>query len=250
MMNLPTPKLCEHVRGSTDQDLASILEWLQRQNEAQEVTFWVNRQVIERCHLGGDLLVYECPVTADPIAFQLGGLLRPGILEVRHDHRGKGVGSALALHCMAKAAEADEDILCIQCEPPSSIPFWEKMGFTLLGGDDGAASAFRLLPRVLLPTSGLPQDVVLRWYPESVRWTPDEEPLQEDRLVATLQEGVVHLPQRVLFASVRCRGDVVLRVTVEGLDWYFDKAKYEAAEQLGVLRNWNGFRVDQVARPG
>lgn len=52
-----------------------------------------------------------------PVAYQWGGLLRPDILEVRNDMRGRGIGKELVEHCLALAADAGEDILYIQCKP-------------------------------------------------------------------------------------------------------------------------------------
>lgn len=249
-MKAPDPITCPYVRGSTDSDLSVILDWLKRQHEAREVeTFWVNRQVIERCHKGGELLVYESPELAEPVAFQLGGLLRPGILEVRHDQRGKGIGQAMAQHCMALAVAENEDILYIQCEPASSIPFWRKMGFSLIGTDETAAYAYRVMPRQLPLAAGTPAHVVVGWYPESAKWEAATAALQEEAFGGLRQDGTVSLPQRVLYPSVLNHGDVVLRITVDGEDWYFDKAKYETAELVGVRQNWNGYRIDHVTHP-
>lgn len=251
-LTLPTPETCPFVRRSTNQDLTEVLQWLKRQSDEEVgVTFWVNRRVVEASHQAGKLLVYKCPESGEPVAFQLGRLLSPGILEVRHDLRGKGIGEALVRHCLALAQAAGEDILYIQCKPESSIPFWKRMGFTLTGDDEyGPSYGYRVLPRTLrLPEGGRPASVVIGWYPEAALEDREAPPQAQQELRGIAKRGRVWLPNRALFPALLAEGDVVVKVTVDGQAWYFNKAKYEDAALLGVRRNTNGFQLDWVAGP-
>lgn len=84
------------------------------------------------------LLVCIDGVSGLPIAFQCGGLLDPGILQVRSEYRGKGIGRRMVEHCVKRALEMDECLLYIQCKPstrssPRSTPRRRVLGtFTQL----------------------------------------------------------------------------------------------------------------------
>lgn len=105
-MKAPDPITCPYVRGSTDSDLAVILRWLKsHHDEFKADTFWVSRQVIERCLKGGEPLVYESPDLAEPVAFQLGGLLRPG--SGAQESRAPGRGRSLRRRRRARGSTGD-----------------------------------------------------------------------------------------------------------------------------------------------
>jgi hypothetical protein len=172
------------------------------------------------------------------VAYQWGGLVVPGILEVRNDMRGRGIGQVLVEHCLALARQAREQILCIQCKPSTSIPFWQRMGFELT--DEGGPHqhyAMRLMQEKLEPPDeGEPAEVVFQWFPERRKWDAIT-PARSRQVVRGVQlDGEVWLEERVLGLRRIGDGDAVLRVTVNGQEWYCDKAKYEAAEDLGVER--------------
>lgn len=57
-----------------------------------------------------------------------------------------------------------------------------------------------------------------------------------------------YLGERALCASDEVERDLVLRVCVDGQEWYCDKAKYAAADELGVKRCRNGFHIDALHR--
>ena len=127
------PRLHPNIRQSTDADLAFVMAWLEKQDaDGVKGTFWCNRRLTVKKHAEGELLVYVDPQTQQSVAYQWGGLISPGILEVRDDMRGRGLGKALVEHSLALAAEAREDMLLIQCKPSTSIPFWEARGFALI----------------------------------------------------------------------------------------------------------------------
>lgn len=112
-------------------------------------TFLCNWHLTARLHEEGKLLVYINEASGEPVAYQWGGLLESGILEVRDDLRGCGIGRALVEHRLFEAAEAGEDILRIQCKPSTSIPFWEHMGFELRPVDGEIQTADLTLTKIL-----------------------------------------------------------------------------------------------------
>jgi GNAT superfamily N-acetyltransferase len=132
-MNQVTPRRRRStIRRSTDADIKAIYNWLVTQ-DAQELsgTFLCNWNLTEKCHHERELLVYIDGETSEPVAYQWGGLLQPGILEVRYDMRRKGIGKKLVERRIAQAYKLDQCLLLIQCKPSTSIPFWKSMGFTL-----------------------------------------------------------------------------------------------------------------------
>lgn len=230
--------------------MPKIRAWLeQQQRDKVHGTFMCNWSLTQRLHGEGRLLVYT-DEAGEPVAYQWGGLLQSGILEVRNDLRGRGIGQALVEHCLFEAAEAGEDILRIQCKPSTSIPFWERMGFELRPDADGTSYARRYMPRALeLPSEGTPVQVLIEWFPEERKWQPTTPPVRSLRIAGMLvEDGEVHLAERALGADDEVERDLVLRVCVDEQEWYCDKAKYDAAEYLGVERCRNGYFLDVLYR--
>src|SRR3546814_12543260 len=75
---------------STADDLKFILSWLEAEEDDTSNGFWCNRGIVEDSHAEGGMLVLREDGVA--VAFQLGALVRPGIIEVRPDCRGRGYG--------------------------------------------------------------------------------------------------------------------------------------------------------------
>jgi GNAT superfamily N-acetyltransferase len=93
--------------------------------------------------------------------------LQSGILQVKHAHRGKGIGRKMVAHCVQLARKQGECLLHIQCKPSSSILFWQRMGFTLAPDSSGRSYAIRILEKPLAQLEGgTPVNVVIRFYPE------------------------------------------------------------------------------------
>ncbi|HEU0153173.1 MAG TPA: GNAT family N-acetyltransferase [Arenimonas sp.] len=247
----PRPKRSS-IRRSTDRDLAVIRAWLEDE-DARELpgNFLCNIEVIEECHREGELLVYCDGATGEAVAFQLGGLIRPGILAVRHEFRRKGIGRKLAERCIALARKRNQPLLYITCKPSSSVPFWNAMGF-VMASTPGRSSdgAYRVLETELaLPSVGRPAAVEVSFYPEAKKWHPDTPPYCTYRpLACQADDGVVHLERRLSFhnASVIECGDVVVEVVVDGERLHLDKAKYDESKNLGVVRCTNGYYIDQI----
>jgi GNAT superfamily N-acetyltransferase len=217
--------------------------------------FLCNFELTLRAHREHRLIVYvDDPGTGIAVAYQWGGLTQPGILEVRHDMRGRGIGRQLIEHRIAQARRKDEGLLYIQCKPESSIPFWRAMGFTLLEPSDrGRNYAYRVLDKAhVLPPRGQAVDVTIRAYPEEAKWEPDTKPLfTASPLAMAYRDGTIRLVERVyiferLYPSAR---DIVVEITVGGRVRYRDKVRCEDAERFGVRRCSNGFFIDRILSP-
>jgi len=239
------------IRRSEPADLDAIYNWL-IEEEAQGVhgNFLCNWSVIERAHRDGDLLVYVDGRTGLVLSFQLGGLIRPGILQVRHACRGTGIGRKMVQRCISLASKRDQCLLYIECKPSTSIRFWQRMGFTLIESANGKNYAYQIIDKPLqLPDQGAVVTVMIRFFPEARKWEPDTKPYVVLSPPARLApDGTVYLAHRIqfheeAFPNVR---DVVVEIELEGSSQYCDKAKYDEARQIGVMRCINGYYIDVV----
>jgi len=243
------------IRQSTSSDLAAIHDWL-IEEKAQNVdgNFLCNWSVIEQAHHSKDLLVYIDGKCGQPVAFQLNKLIHPGILQVRKAYRGKGIGRKIVERCFSINRLHDECCLYIQCEPASSIPFWEHMGFTLINTREGNNYAYRIIDKYFnLPESGVRIKVIIRFFPESRKWKPTEIPFSIHEPMAILgNDGIVYLENRVSFHNksqvdrLRFDFDVVVEIEINGNRYFLDKAKYIEAEAIGIRYCTNGFYIDKV----
>jgi GNAT superfamily N-acetyltransferase len=245
-MSVAQPRICPQARPSSDADMLKIHTWLQEQQRDEiHGTFLCNWNLTQQCHEEGRLLVYIDDNSGEPVAYQWGGLIQPGVLEVRNDMRGRGIGKALVEHRLFEAVEHGVDILRIQCKPSTSIPFWQLMGFDLRPRSDGKNYALRYVPRELvLPNGGTPKQVSVEWYAKERKWIPTTPAVRAQTIFGLRLDGKVYLAERALCATDESARDLVLRVCVDGQQWYCDKAKFTEAEELGVQRCRNGFYLD------
>ena len=137
------------IHPATSRDLPVIEAWLARKDRS--VAFYNNIDDIRR-GMGNNSL-YVMVQAGDVVAFALGLI---DILWVRPDMRKRGIGRRLADDCFARARQQGMLGLRIQCSPPTSVPFWEKMGFAILQGTDAERGyAVRCLPgQNALPVDG------------------------------------------------------------------------------------------------
>lgn len=241
----------DDIRTSRDADFKAIADWLREErNQGVHGNFYCNLNSVENSHARGDLLVYVDGATGCPVAFQLGGLIRPGILEVKHDMRGRGIGTKMVEYCIERARARNECILMIECTPPTSIPFWKKMGFKLLDPKSDRNLAYRIVEkRHELPTGGVPANVVIRFFQLEQLNKKGARPCKLSRPAAVrTDDGIVHLDHQVQFCPELYPNivDAVVRIDVDGQTLCFEKAKCPLARRLGVQRCENGFFIDPI----
>ncbi len=241
------------IRRSTKADLNAIHTWLvEEKNIGVHGNFLCNWSVIESAHQNGDLLVYIDGQSGQPVAFQLGKLIYPGILQVRKAYRRKGIGRKMVERCFSINRKRDECCLYIQCKPSSSIPFWESMGFSLINTRDGHHYAYQVLEKKLsLPEKGVDSNVVIRFFPESRKWEPNNLPFAIHAPKARLgQDNIIYLEKRISFHKKTQTEtfdlDIVVEIEVSGMRKYLDKAKYKEAQAIGVRHCTNGFYIDKI----
>jgi GNAT superfamily N-acetyltransferase len=239
------------VRSATDSDLHAIKDWLENEEAAGvEDNFLCNWEIIVKSHQRGELLVYVDKSSCIPVGFQLGRLLGPGILQVRHDMRGRGIGRKLVEHRINEARVSDEPFLVIQCKPHTSIPFWKKMGFTIFKNEHGKVCGHQALQkRHQIPPDGKPTQVTIRYYPEDRKWNETTAPYSTFTPTAvSMPNGTIFLSERVsIFKGIYPEArDIVVQIVLGEDQIYCDKAKYPDARELGVVHRSNGFFIDRI----
>jgi len=239
------------IRRSSRDDVQAVHAWLVDEEErGVHGNFLCNWQVVESAHRDDKLLVYVDGVSSLPVGFQLGGLIQPGILQVRNEYRRRGIGRKLVERCITLAYKRDHCLLYIECKPSSSIPFWERMGFNLLENNAGGNYAYRILHKQhALPEVGSDIKVVIRFYANGRQWDETTPPYITATPAAKLTpNGTVYLAERVLFHEgvYPTARDMVVEIEVAGERLFLDKAKYERAQQLGVIQCRNGFYIDRI----
>ena len=243
----------QNIRYSTDDDLNEILKWLKAQEDNDiEGTFYCNRNLTISEHEEGRLIVYVNPKTNLAIGYQWGGLITPGIIEIHNEFRGQGIGKQLVDFRINEARAKRKTILKIQCTPTSSIPFWEHMGFTLSVNMENTAYMLLNYKNELPPNC--PQcSVRISFFPEKKKWEKDTtaEKTFTPEAVYSVHENKVYLSERVSHydSSHKFNHDLVISISVNGVNLYLDKAKYEEARSLGVKSDLPAFYMDTITMP-
>lgn len=144
-------------------------------------------------------------------------------------------------------------MLFVECSPETSVPFWLRMGFRLVkGGLPRKQYAIRLIPKTFcLPDEGEKVEVVVEWFAARRKLQESVNAARTQRIAGVLFEDIIDLEARVAEFHLIDGEHACLRITVDGLLWYFDKAKYSQAEELGVRLGVHGigFYFDHLFLP-
>ena len=241
------------IRKSTDQDLTEIHSWLVQQTKDNiHGTFLCNWNLTQKCHEEGRLIVAIDSSNNEVIAYQWGGLKFPGILEVRNDKRGLGIGRKIVEYCIEQASNEGVNALHIQCTPESSRPFWEHMGFIVYDEDD--RHAYKMIDhfQCSCPQSANTISVRIRFFPEFSIWKEDTPHISEyNPTVWKSDHGVLQLEKRIsVFTELNdWAGDPVVEVCIGDKQIYIGKAKHNGAEDLGFICEYGSIYIDQMWLP-
>ena len=241
------------VQKGTSDDLAAVLGWLKFEHaEDDGQGFWCNRPIIAGALDSGEFWVIR--LDGQAVAFQVGNY-SADIVSVRKEFRRQGLGDALFAASHDRAVADNVNVLSIECTPHTSWPFWHQCGFERYGdmSKRGTITARRVLTRLFDIPSELPiTDVVISFYPEAATYQHDVPPISVHQVRGGRANcGAIMLDRRVIGL---CRDepegkDLAIKIEVDGEQRYFDKAKYDEAEEIGVTRDWKGgaFFIDVVA---
>lgn len=229
-------------------DLDEIMNWLKCEYEEYGEGFWCNRNIIEHS-FKEDKDLWVVRDDAKAVAFQVGDY-SPDIVCVRKDMQREGIGSAFAQANYARAKTEGVTVISGECSPITSLPFWQAHGFELYGGSSRHVRRIVEFEHVI-PKGSPRVEVEISCYSEEVKYQMGVEPFAIHKLEAgALEDGDLQLPKRVTVyrGDIGPGRDIVLRICIAGEERYFDKAKYEGAEALGVQLDCRGnaFFVDRI----
>ncbi len=188
------------IRKATKHDLATVRAWLRAESQETGQGFFCNWSIIERSFQREYLTVIAD--RGEVVGFLADGTNGPSILEVRSDARSKGYGRQLANRAIQAAFARGISVIEISCEPVTSVPFWESMGFeasqTLIGSD-GGLYAHKVLQRRFTLADGPRATFEISFYPEARGCNPDTPPFRtyaDEGLL--LEYGSLQLPERAI----------------------------------------------------
>lgn len=154
------------IRRATKKDLAVVEKWLRAEYKRDGKGFYCNWNVIVKIFESKQLFVLA--IGEDVVGFVADGWSGPEIVNVRRDKQGMGYGRRLAKWAIASAARRGRSIIKVQCAPTTSLPFWEKMGFTRCSGERNRVYAEMKLPRAEFAAKiGVPADVLSILYSDA-----------------------------------------------------------------------------------
>lgn len=240
------------IKQASNADMKAIMQWLEAEDEqGVDGNFLCNWQVIAAHQAKSDCLV--CIEGDHPIGFFAGGLTLCGILQVRNEFRGTGVGSALVDRAIKDSISKGSHLLVIECAPIESLSFWESKGFTRTSDDEYAKHIYAT--RILKKTKDLPQtasdvDVEVRIFPGEKIWEPKTLPESIHRPRAKRSsDGLIHLSESVLFFSAlppRRLEDPAVEILVEGKTVFLEKAKRPSGQDMGIQPCENGYQINSL----
>ena len=232
------------IRLATDKDVEKIHQWLMvQETEGIQESFLCNWDLTYEIYLKGKLFVYIDENSMNPVGYMWPDF---GIVEVANNMRGKGIGRELVEYGKTNALNSDISVLNIECSPMSSIPFWEKMGFTIY--EDNKAY-FILEKKLEVNNDGDLIPIEINFYPENKKWELDTKPEESFNAYAILDnKGVIYFYNRisVFTEDKEWRGDPVVEIIVNGKQVYLDKAKYSKAKTLGVIHADRAYSIERL----
>lgn len=237
------------IRKSTDIDIEVIHSWLVAQDKDEiEDSFLCNWNIVINSHNSNELIVYI--LNNQAVAFQLGGLLQPGILEVKKDKRFMGIGKRIVKRCIDQANKNNICALHIQCKPSISIPFWKSMGFTVFESNnsffDDNHAYMVLNKKLILPKEGIRIPIVIAVYPLSREWDRDNTVAIEEFKVlgVKINNNRINLSERVVIIDVgKMGGRYVIEAKSNEEILFSTRAKYC---EYGVERGENAFYIEHI----
>ncbi len=242
-----------HVRKALASDLDEVHGWLvQQAREGREGALLQHWEYVQRAAEGTELLVFDDPARGGVV-----GCARKGlgcdlvsldlVVEVKASCRRQGIGRALALHVLAQELERGQSLFLAACPLQSAVPFCRALDFETF--DDAPMHDY---VSMMVPVErDLPDDlpaaaVTLELYDNRRRLPDGGVALArfQPKAVQNPADGTVLLGERVQwfegYAARRLVQEYVVRILVDGHQWYHGKTSYIGAAESGLQRNAAG----------
>lgn len=245
------------IRLATASDLPQIHSWLK--DEMHNGCGFINNwEIIEDACNSGLMTVYVA--SGSPVGFIINGLSRGTILQTKTSCKRRGIGRALVEHAMRAEDAKNNAVLVIECEPRSSVEFWQMMGFEAHRGNRFECSDSEILmqfrSRKAHPNFHCSEPVMVTVcvYPEDAlysegRFKPDRVHYVMGRFLAKSRS--IELAHRVSIAFEGLLKDPVVDVSFEGFPVYKGKVKHDGSAAIGFKQTPNraGWYLDVLKLP-
>ncbi|TKR55306.1 GNAT family N-acetyltransferase [Allopusillimonas ginsengisoli] len=234
------------IRKADHDDLVFIDKWLTNQPSNIE-SLKGNWKLTQDMCRADDLWVYEDLQSNRPVAYFWGDLnTTESVIDIWCEYRAKGIGRRIVRFLEEKSRTKQNCLLMIECSPKSSAGFWERMGYKIVREDTCILAQKILRIEHGLPAAAEPVEIIVRFYPECIKWSTATKALREDKLTGSKRlDGSIQLSRQVGFFRPS-QGDLAGEVVVAGKSIYKDKLKYESARSLGFVKCHAGFFIDVI----
>ena len=226
------------IRVARQGDFKEIEKWLKKEDTPEEGSFYVNINVIERAYEDAELFVLIQSSTKKAVGFILGGIHSIDILAVKKDLRTEGYGRTLFEYYRNKCWQDGSLGLVVHCEPKTSVPFWERMGFERIVNDAKIEMAL-VHEEPVIPTGiGTKKKVKVELFFDDKRghYQQQEEIDAEDdgKQCMLLREYVKYVTT----------GNIIISITIDNDKKHCDKIKY--SKNVGVEHRGSFIRLVNV----
>lgn len=216
-----------------------LVEWLKHEYETDGEGFYCNIGVIKNSYNNEEL--FALSDTGKIVAFAVVNYrFDPEIISVKKNLRHMGYGAKLAKFCEEQAKQNGKTaVLEIECAPSASIPFWQKMGFTL--HKDGY-HAYKILPKKNELSAAMPPaNVQVNVYRENALYSQQNK---QDYLIGNFYPSAIYTDDSTVAFHDRFISyvpelpngtDLAIEILLEGKPIYFDKAKRSKGKALGIF---------------
>ena len=169
-----------------------------------------------------------------------------GIVEVKEDFRGQGVGRKLVEYALNIHGEAGTLSIGIECTPETSIPFWKHMGFRCSYGN---RYYYLLEKQCDIPQPSVPINVEINVYPHDKQWEAETQPVQTYHPKAfKCSDEIIYLEERIsIYKNLSIwNKDPLIGIKINGKEVHLSKAKSQSSNKIGVLCDKGAFSIEKI----
>lgn len=246
-----------HVRKALASDLDEVHGWLvQQAREGREGALLQHWVYVQRADEGTEAFVFVDSARGRVVGCAWKGLADDLVsidlvVEVRASCRRQGIGRALALHVLAQELERGQSLFLAECPLQSAAPFCRALDFETFDAPPMRDYVTRVVPVTReLPDELPPAAVTIELYDTHRRLPDGGVPLAtfHPKAAHNPADGTVLLGTRVQwfegYAARSLVQEYVVRILVDGHQWYHGKTSYIGAEESGLRRNCAGCWLD------